>query len=133
MSPLTFRFTGPDHQVVAAVDGRVVVSVWDAATLVALQDAAMDPVRVTVTGPFTGGEGLENPTSPTTRPWRCSRGGPSPVRSRTSRRSAVGPRGRLRAASGVNGGVGSVSYGGPARATVARRRRTLWHRRRSAT
>ena len=60
---LTYRFTGPDGQTVASVDGRVVVRVWDAATLVALQDAAMDPVRVTVTGPFTGGEGLADPTS----------------------------------------------------------------------
>lgn len=43
--------------------GRVVVWVWDVATLAALQDAAMDPVRVTATGPFSGGKGLEDPTS----------------------------------------------------------------------
>ncbi|MGX1598529.1 hypothetical protein ACWIDS_15880 [Dietzia maris] len=60
---LTFSFTGPDGQTVAAVDGRVVVRVWDVATLVALQDAADDPVPVTVTGPWTGGEGLEDPVS----------------------------------------------------------------------
>ena len=64
MSPLTYSFTGPDGQVVAASGGRVVtVRVWDVATLVALYDAADDPVRVTVTGPFTGGRGLEDPTS----------------------------------------------------------------------
>lgn len=63
MSPLTYQFTGPDDQVVAAVDGVVTVRVWDVATLVALQDAALDPVRVTATGPFTGGEGIEDPTS----------------------------------------------------------------------
>lgn len=60
---LTYRFTGPDHQVVAASGGHVFVRVWDVATLVALYDAADDPVRVTVTGPWTGGEGLEDPTS----------------------------------------------------------------------
>ncbi|GAA1052392.1 hypothetical protein [Dietzia natronolimnaea] len=60
---LSYRFTGPDHQVVAASGGHVFVRVWDAATLVALQDAALDPVRVTVTGPWTGGEGLEDATS----------------------------------------------------------------------
>lgn len=60
---LTYRFTGPDGQTVAASGGHVFVRVWDAATLVALYDAADDPVRVTVTGPFTGGRGLEDPTS----------------------------------------------------------------------
>ena len=63
MTGLTYTFTGPDHQVVAAVDGVVTVRVWDVATLVALHDAADDPVRVTATGPFTGGEGLEDPVS----------------------------------------------------------------------
>lgn len=58
-----YSFTGPDGQTIAAVDGRVVVRVWDAATLVALYDAATDPVRVTATGPFTGGQGLEDPAS----------------------------------------------------------------------
>lgn len=60
---LSYRFTGPDGQTVAASGGHVVVRVWDVATLVALQDAADDPVPVTVTGPWTGGEGLEDPTS----------------------------------------------------------------------
>ncbi|MEW1935999.1 hypothetical protein AB0331_01345 [Dietzia maris] len=60
---LTYRFTGPDGQTVAASGGHVFVRVWDSATLVALYDAADDPVRVTVTGPFTGGRGLEDPTS----------------------------------------------------------------------
>lgn len=59
----SFTFSGPDDQVVAASGGVVTVRVWDAATLVALQDAADDAVRVTATGPFTGGEGLEDPTS----------------------------------------------------------------------
>lgn len=59
----TYRFTGPDGQTVAAVDGVVTVRVWDVATLVALHDAADRPVPVTATGPFTGGEGLEDPTS----------------------------------------------------------------------
>ncbi|MBB1020021.1 hypothetical protein G6030_01675 [Dietzia sp. E1] len=63
MSPLTYSFTGRDGQTVAAVDGVVTVRVWDVAVLVALQDAALDPVRVTATGPFTGGQGLEDPTS----------------------------------------------------------------------
>ncbi|MCT1639745.1 hypothetical protein [Dietzia cinnamea] len=63
MTGLTYTFTGPDHQVVAAVDGVVTVRVWDVATLVALYDAADDPVPVTATGPWTGGEGLEDPTS----------------------------------------------------------------------
>lgn len=31
-------------------------------TPVALQDIAVNPARVTVTGPFTGGERLEDPT-----------------------------------------------------------------------
>lgn len=59
----TFTFSGPDGQVVAASGGHVFVRVWDAATLVALHDAADDPVPVTATGPWTGGEGLEDPTS----------------------------------------------------------------------
>lgn len=63
MSTLTYAFTGPDGQTVAASGGRVVVRVWDVAILVALYDAADDPVRVTVTGPFVGGEGLEDPAS----------------------------------------------------------------------
>lgn len=63
MTGLTFTFSGPDGQTVVAVDGVVTVRVWDAATLLALYAAADDPVRVTVTGPFTGGRGLEDPTS----------------------------------------------------------------------
>ncbi|AVM65390.1 hypothetical protein C3V38_14445 [Dietzia sp. oral taxon 368] len=63
MTGLTYTFTGPDHQVVAAVDGVVTVRVWDTATLVALYDAADTAVPVTATGPWTGGEGLEDPTS----------------------------------------------------------------------
>lgn len=60
---LTFAFTGPDGQTVRAVDGVVTVRVWNVAALLSLHDAAMDPVRVTATGPFTGGQGLEDPTS----------------------------------------------------------------------
>jgi hypothetical protein len=60
---LTYRFTGPDGQTVRAVDGRVVVRVRDTATLLALYDAADESVRVTPTGPFTGGEGLEDAAS----------------------------------------------------------------------
>ncbi|OAH41639.1 hypothetical protein AYJ66_06505 [Dietzia cinnamea] len=63
MSALTFTFHGPDGQTVAAVDGVVTVRVWTVATLVALHDAADDAVRVTATGPFTGGRGLEDATS----------------------------------------------------------------------
>lgn len=46
MTGLTYRFDGPTAT----------------ATLVALPDVAVDLARVTVTGPFTGGEGLEDPT-----------------------------------------------------------------------
>ena len=63
MAGLTFAFTGPDGQTVAAVDGHVFVRVWDSVTLLALYDAADDPVRVTVTGPFTGGQGLDDAVS----------------------------------------------------------------------
>lgn len=63
MPALTFTFTGPDGQVVAASGGHVFVRVWDTGVLLALHDAADDAVRVTATGPWTGGEGLEDPTS----------------------------------------------------------------------
>lgn len=63
MTGLTFTFTGPDGQHVAAVGGVVVVEVRDPWTLFLLEDAAAVPFRVTVTGPFTGGHGLEDPTS----------------------------------------------------------------------
>lgn len=58
-----FTFTGPDDQVVAAGGGHVFVRVWDVATLEALYEAADTAVPVTATGPWTGGEGLEDPTS----------------------------------------------------------------------
>lgn len=63
MSGLTFAFVGPDHQVVAASGGRVTVRVWDVHRLLALHDSATDAVRVTATGPFVGGGGLEDPVS----------------------------------------------------------------------
>ena len=63
MAGLTYRFSGPDGQVVAASGGHVFVRVWDTGVLLALYDAADDAVPVTATGPWTGGEGLEDPTS----------------------------------------------------------------------
>ena len=64
MTTPAFAFVGPDHQVVGATSGgRVVVRVWDTGVLLALHDAATGPIRVTATGPFAGGAGLEDPVS----------------------------------------------------------------------
>lgn len=84
----------PDRHVAAAVDGVMTD------TLVAIQGIAVNPARATVTGPFTGGERLEDPTFA----FYAARGGAPRENIRDSPPVAeiplVDPRGGLRAASG---------------------------------
>lgn len=65
MTGLTFTFTGPDGQTVAAVDGRVVVvDVHSWGLRFDLKDAAAVPWPITPTGPWwLGGEGMDDPAS----------------------------------------------------------------------
>ncbi|HIW68877.1 MAG TPA: hypothetical protein H9878_12275 [Candidatus Dietzia merdigallinarum] len=64
MDGLTFTFTGPGHQFVAAVDGVVVMMTDSPLLPMDLEDAATQAWPITPTGPFwLGGEGITDAAS----------------------------------------------------------------------